>query len=189
MTSESNVKSSSALNFRRVKDGLLLASLALSVFLLGRMSVGEGQLEARSSAPLAASAPRIALPQGRSTKRGSTKASIPLVFESGTGSGASSANGLLAVTGSYGVGTSVLYLVDTERRQLAVYEARGGSTNSRKLTLVGARRIDLDLQLEGYNDESEFTYAALRAKFDAAEGPREASPAATGVDESKKTSR
>src|SRR5690606_15304318 len=42
-------------------------------------------------------------------------------------SSAVSANGFLAVTGSYGIGTSVLYLVDTKNQQLAVYEARGGA--------------------------------------------------------------
>ena len=77
-----------------------------------------------------------------------------------------SANGFLAVTGSYGVGTSVLYLVDTEKRQLAVYEARGGSAAQRRVVLVGARKIDLDLELEGYNDRSEYPYRRLRGLFD-----------------------
>jgi hypothetical protein len=73
--------------------------------------------------------------------------------------------GFVAVTGSYGVGTSVLYLVDTVNRQIAVYEARGGSTEQRRLVLVGARRIDLDLQLRGYNDRSEYDYRALEELF------------------------
>ena len=38
----------------------------------------------------------------------------------------------LAVTGSYGLGTSVLYLIDAKNRQLAVYEARGGSPDMRR---------------------------------------------------------
>ncbi len=92
-------------------------------------------------------------------------APAPLVYGGDSGS-AASANGILAVTGSYGVGTSVLYLIDTNTKQLAVYEARGGSPNSRRLFLVGARRIDLDLQLEGYNDESEFSYQALKREFE-----------------------
>ncbi len=75
------------------------------------------------------------------------------------------ANGFLAVTGSYGVGTSVMYLVDTVNRQLAVYEARGGSTDQRRIVLVGARKLDLDLQLEGYNDRSEFEYDDLQRLF------------------------
>lgn len=74
-------------------------------------------------------------------------------------------NGILAVTGSYGIGTSVLYVVDTEKQQLAVYEARGGARGSRRLYLVGARRIDLDLQLLGYNDTSDYLYEDLQKRF------------------------
>lgn len=92
-------------------------------------------------------------------------ANPPVVYAGETGQ-AASANGFVAVTGSYGVGTSVLYLVDTVGRQLAVYEARGGSTEQRRLVLVGARRIDLDLQLRGYNDRSEYDYDDLRKLFD-----------------------
>lgn len=88
----------------------------------------------------------------------------PLVYGEEGGS-ASSANGFLAVTGSYGVGTSVLYLVDTVNRQLAVYEARGGGMEQRRIVLVGARRIDLDLQLRGYNDRSEYEYDQLEKLF------------------------
>jgi hypothetical protein len=108
---------------------------------------------------------------------------IPPVLVYGEDGGSSaSANGFLAVTGSYGVGTSVLYVLDTESRQLAVYEARGGSQGSRRLTLVGARRIDLDLQLEGYNDESEFSYEQLRRRFDRGGGEEpEAVPSPTGL--------
>lgn len=80
-------------------------------------------------------------------------------------SGSMSANGFLAVTGSYGVGTSVMYLVDTVNRQLAVYEARGGSAEQRRIVLVGARRLDLDLQLHGYNDRSEYEYSDLEKLF------------------------
>jgi hypothetical protein len=79
---------------------------------------------------------------------------------------ASSANGFLAVTGSYGVGTSVLYVIDTVNRQLAVYEARGGTESMRRIVLVGARKMDLDLMLEGYNDRSEYDYRKLRDVFE-----------------------
>ena len=61
-------------------------------------------------------------------------------------SNSASANGFVAVTGSYGVGTSVMYLVDTVNRQLAVYEARGGSPGQHSIVLIGARRLDLDHQ-------------------------------------------
>lgn len=87
-----------------------------------------------------------------------------VVYSEESGSAASS-NGFVAVTGSYGVGTSVLYLVDTVNRQLAVYEARGGSQEQRRIVLVGARRIDLDLQLPGYNDRSEYGYDDLAKLF------------------------
>jgi hypothetical protein len=88
----------------------------------------------------------------------------PLVY-SEEGGHTASANGFVAVTGSYGMGTSVLYLVDTVNRQLAVYEARGGSAEQRRVVLVGARRIDLDLQLRGYNDRSEYEYEKLQDLF------------------------
>jgi hypothetical protein len=92
--------------------------------------------------------------------------SEPLLYESGDGT-AAQGDGIIAVTGSYGVGTSVLYVIDTKQKQLAVYEARGGGTNGRRIYLVGARRIDLDLRLEGYNDKSEHTYEELAELFEA----------------------
>ena len=63
-------------------------------------------------------------------------------------------------------------MIDTKSRQLAVYEARGGSQSMRRLVLVGARRIDLDLKLEGFNDDSEFDYSSLRKMFDDNGKPR-----------------
>jgi hypothetical protein len=91
----------------------------------------------------------------------------PVVYseESGQASSTGANGGFVAVTGSYGVGTSVLYLIDTVNRQLAVYEARGGSAEQRRIVLVGARRIDLDLQLPNYNDRSEYDYDQLQELF------------------------
>lgn len=88
-----------------------------------------------------------------------------LVYDSNDGPG-SAANGILAVTGSYGIGTSVLYIIDTNSRQLSVYEARGGSQGSRRVVHVGSRRIDYDLQLESFNDESKYSPTELRKLFD-----------------------
>lgn len=88
-----------------------------------------------------------------------------VVYTEDVSGAAVSTNGFLAVTGSYGIGTSVLYLVDTKSRQLAVYEARGGTQGMRQIVLVGARKIDLDLQLEGYNDRSEYDYRGLQDLF------------------------
>jgi hypothetical protein len=77
---------------------------------------------------------------------------------------ADSNGAMIAVTGMDVTGSSILYLIDTERRQLAVYQATGGSSTA-KLLLVGARNIDLDLRLDGYNDKSEYSYKDLEKKF------------------------
>ncbi len=127
-------------------------------FLLGRGSAGDpDQLAAQGRGPVNA-------PPAPATKPETNQPAPPLVYGE-EGSSASSNNGFLAVTGSYGVGTSVLYLVDTVSRQLAVYEARGGGAEQRRIVLVGARRIDLDLQLRGYNDRSEYEYDQLERLF------------------------
>ena len=89
-----------------------------------------------------------------------------LVYDSND-SGSSASNGIIAVTGSYGVGTSVLYVIDAKNLQLAVYEARGGAESMRRLVHVGSRRIDLDLQLEGFNDQSQNSYQDLKRLFGA----------------------
>ncbi|MEC8652069.1 MAG: hypothetical protein VXY92_05875, partial [Planctomycetota bacterium] len=80
-----------------------------------------------------------------------------------------------------GIGTQVLYLIDTNTRQLAVYEARGGSEGNRRVVLVGARRIDLDLQLPSYNDRSEYEYDDLKKLFD--RRGKKSRPAQTGQPE------
>ncbi|MEZ6013680.1 MAG: hypothetical protein R3F49_01085 [Planctomycetota bacterium] len=72
------------------------------------------------------------------------------------GGGASDSNNrMIAVTGVDLTGQSVLYLVDTEGMQLACYQATGGAGGTQGLRLVGARRIDLDLMLDGFNDKTE----------------------------------
>ena len=60
---------------------------------------------------------------------------------------------MIAVTGEFGSGTSVLYLVDTRGKTLLVYEARGGTQQD--LKLVAARDISYDLRLRSYNDKSD----------------------------------
>jgi hypothetical protein len=57
---------------------------------------------------------------------------------------------MIAVTGNYASGSSVLYVIDTKSRNLAVYETRNG----RDLVFVAARKIDYDLRLERYHDKS-----------------------------------
>ncbi|MBL8858519.1 MAG: hypothetical protein JNL28_08455 [Planctomycetes bacterium] len=89
--------------------------------------------------------------------------------------GMADSNGqMIAVTGIDLTGSSILYLVDTQNRQLAVYQANGGSDSMQGLKLVGARKIDFDLKLEGYNDKSQYTYEDLEKKF--AENKRTVAP-------------
>ncbi|GAB4163291.1 MAG: hypothetical protein Fur0037_29020 [Planctomycetota bacterium] len=138
----------------------LLAAALSGAFLAGLSFGGQGgTLEAQGGrGPVnPPPAPRPEPPSGTESN--------PVVVTEEAGQGAA-ANGFLAVTGSYGVGTSVLYLVDTVHRQLAVYEARGGSSEQRRIVFVGARRIDLDLELEGYNDRSEYEYRDLKRLFE-----------------------
>ena len=71
----------------------------------------------------------------------------------------------VAVTGPYQEGVSLLYVLDQETQHLAVYEARGGATNSHRLQFVGARNIELDTLLDGYHDESDFSHKELEAEF------------------------
>jgi len=71
----------------------------------------------------------------------------------------------VAVTGPYMAGVSLLYVVDQETQHLAVYEARGGAANSHRIQFVGARNIELDMQLDGYNDESDMTHQDLEKEF------------------------
>ena len=136
--------------------GALLVTLLFGAYHLGTLHrVPTGRLEAQGRGPVIPPKPRAKQP---------TKAAQPLVYGEDSGVAASN-NGFMAVTGSYGVGTSVLYLLDTNNKQLLVYEARGGSASMRRLVLVGARRIDLDLQLIDYNDESEYKRSDLDRLF------------------------
>lgn len=72
---------------------------------------------------------------------------------------------MIAVTGVDMTGSSVLYLIDTKHMQLACYQATGGAKSTQNVKLIGARRIDLDLQVVGYNDDSELEYSDLEEQF------------------------
>ena len=67
----------------------------------------------------------------------------------------------VAVTGPYQEGVALLYVLDQQTQRLAVYEARGGAPNSRKVVHVGSRNIRLDTELDGFNDESEYSFQEL----------------------------
>ncbi len=62
--------------------------------------------------------------------------------------------GMLAVTGRVGSGTSVLYVIDTANKSLAVYSAQGAN----RVRFVGARRIKYDFELRSYNDTTPKDY-------------------------------
>lgn len=91
-----------------------------------------------------------------------TQVAFPLTPASST---ADSNNRMVAVTGVDITGASILYLVDTINFRLAVYQANGGTGSSQGLRLIGARRIDLDMQLDGLNDRSDYSYKELRQLF------------------------
>ena len=89
---------------------------------------------------------------------------------------ADSNEAMIAVTGIDLTGSSILYLIDTQHRHLAVYQASGGSDSMQGLKLVGARKIDLDLQLDGFNDKSEYSFQELEKRFDEKKIPHPATP-------------
>jgi hypothetical protein len=150
------------------------ALVALLAFFLGKKSNLTPKLEARDL-PAHGMSPRNLDFQGRRVGGGPIKKPDPrkgvggtkpqpLVYEGGGGS-SGAAGDLIAVTGSYGVGQQVLYVLDAKNKQLAVYEARGGAKSTRRLIFVGARRIDLDLRLNAFNDDSDLGYEDLYKRF------------------------
>ena len=72
----------------------------------------------------------------------------------------------VAVSTEYQQGVGLLFVLDQKTEHLAVYEAHGGAPNSRELVLVGARNISLDTQLDGFNDESEYSFKELKELFE-----------------------
>lgn len=90
-----------------------------------------------------------------------------------SGGTADSNGSMIAVTGVDMTGQSILYLIDTESKHICVYQATGGSKSTRGIEFLGARRIDLDLQLDGFNDKTKsegrsLTYKDLLKRFESA---------------------
>ena len=79
---------------------------------------------------------------------------------------ADSNDAMIAVTGIDVTGASILYLVDTKSRQLAVYQANAGSSSTMGLKFVAGRNIDLDLKVWGYNDKSDLSYREMQDQFE-----------------------
>ena len=91
--------------------------------------------------------------------------SQPIPFFSGGYGTADSNDRMIAVTGVDVTGGSLLYVIDTETRRLSVYQATGGTSSTSNVKWVGARNIDLDLQVDGWNDESQLSYRDLESQF------------------------
>ncbi len=91
---------------------------------------------------------------------------IQTAVPSSPGGATADSNGsMIAVTGTDMTGAMVLYVIDTESKHLAVYQASAGAKSSQGIKLVAARKIGLDLELDGYNDKSEYKYKDLRDQF------------------------
>ena len=92
-----------------------------------------------------------------------TQASPPVLSP---GYGTADSNGsMIAVTGVDVTGGSILYLIDTQGRHISVYSAQAGSSSTSNIKWVGGRNIDLDLQVDGFNDKSEISYKELVRRF------------------------
>lgn len=88
----------------------------------------------------------------------------------------------VAAVGPYQDGVSLLYVLDQKTQRLSVYEARGGAKNAHRLEFVGARNISLDGLLDAFNDESEYSYEALRKEFEKSGHRLDEAPAAGAGD-------
>ncbi|MEZ6195235.1 MAG: hypothetical protein R3F20_05870 [Planctomycetota bacterium] len=103
---------------------------------------------------------------------------LPAVSAGGSTDGNSD---IVAVTGNYGSSASVLYVIDTKSRQMAVYK----SSNGQSIELVAARRIEHDLKLMSYRDESGGEMNPVRLereylRYLSEGGPLPGTPAARG---------
>lgn len=86
-------------------------------------------------------------------------ARLPARATSPSGAGES---GPLLVTSSLGATSAILFVLDPTTRNLSAYEATPGDNGG--LRLLGARKIEHDLELAKYRDRSEYSYFDLRDK-------------------------
>lgn len=103
----------------------------------------------------------------RSPQGGSTPPQTPQTQVMPSLGGAATADSnqrMIAVTGVDVTGSSVLYLIDTQTLRLCVYQATSSGSNQ-GVRFVGARRIELDVELNGYNDRSQYTYLSVLDEF------------------------
>ena len=79
-----------------------------------------------------------------------------------TASDSNSNNRFVAVTSPVGSGESVLFLLDSESEQIAVYRFH----RSKGLEFLAGRKIDYDLRITGYEDRSKYSREDMRRLFE-----------------------
>ena len=79
--------------------------------------------------------------------------------------------GQLLITSSIGATSATLFVLDPATKHLAAYEAMPGENGG--LRLLGARKIEHDLELAKYRDLSEFSFFDLREKKNEAGGDQD----------------
>ena len=92
---------------------------------------------------------------------GGTFRAAPALGQGYPGGTSDSNSRMVAVTGTIGSGVSVLWVIDTIDRRLAVYRCNGGKS----IELVAARNIEWDLKIDQFHDDSVHDPAALRRLF------------------------
>jgi hypothetical protein len=78
-----------------------------------------------------------------------------------TATDSDSNNRFVAVTTPIGSGESVLFLIDAETEQVAVYRYRRG----KGLEFLAGRKIEYDLKISGYQDVSEFSHEEMKRLY------------------------
>jgi hypothetical protein len=81
--------------------------------------------------------------------------------QAGTATDSDSNNRFVAVTSPIGSGESVLFLIDSETEQVAVYRYRRG----KGLEFLAGRKIEYDLKISGYQDVSEFSHDEMKRLY------------------------
>jgi hypothetical protein len=79
-----------------------------------------------------------------------------------TASDSNSNNRFVAVTTPIGSGESVLFLLDSEKEQITIYQF----DRNKGLRFIAARKIDYDLKINGYEDRSRYTRNDLKQQFE-----------------------
>jgi hypothetical protein len=81
---------------------------------------------------------------------------------SATASDSDSNNRFVAVTCPVGSGESVLFVLDAQSEQIAVYRFR----RDKGLEFLAGRKIDYDLKIAGYEDGSKYSRDDMRRLFE-----------------------